>query len=328
MKKALITGIYGQDGSFLYELLDELGYQVYGIARRNLSSNSEKVKTELERMGKRPIIYEIDLLNYNDICSLLEKLQVDELYHLSASHVSSEGVRNGNAVDENRLFQDNVNATSNILAACSNVSEKTKILTAGSCLMFDDVEADRQDETTPFKSRSLYGIGKITENQLVDYYRKKGVFACTAILYNHESYRRSKDFVTKKIVRNMCMIKQNPNHRFSLGDISIKKDWGYARDYVRAMHMMLQSDRPKDYILSSGELHSIRDFIDICAGLLHIEQWERHVDINQVMISRSNQSQLYGNPKLIEEELGWKRTKDLKDIIEEMIKKEMENIGN
>ncbi|NBH27022.1 NAD-dependent epimerase/dehydratase family protein [Lachnospiraceae bacterium] len=323
MKRAIITGILGQDGSFLYELLERLGYQVYGIARKNLSTNSKKIKDELSKRGKNPIIYEVDLQEYEEIKNVIKAIQPDEIYHLSASHVSSEGRRNGEAIDENQLFKWNVSATANVLAACNEIARGTKILTAGSCLMFDSSRTKEQDETTIYSSDSLYGIGKITENKIVDYYRKRGLFACTAILYNHESYRRSEDFVTKKIVRNMCRLKKDNNHCFSLGNIEIKKDWGYAKDYVKGMYLMLQGERPQDYILSSGELHSIKEFIDVCAEILQIKDWHEHVEINCNITNRNNGTQLFGNPKKIETELGWKKEKGFKEWISEMIMEEM-----
>ncbi len=326
MKKALITGIYGQDGSFIYELLKERGYQVYGIVRSSLSENSQKVKDELSCKGELPLVYEVDLQCYHSVKKVIEELAPDEIYHLSASHVSSEGKRNGEATDDNILFQKNISATANLLAACWEASRHTKFLTAGSCLMFDASDTVQQDETTPYRSASLYGIGKITENQLVSYYRDKGLFACTAILYNHESHRRSEDFVTKKIVKNMCMLKENPQHSFSLGDIEIKKDWGYAGDYVKGMHLMMQTEKPDDYILASGELHSIRNLLEVCAEILELENWERHISLNSTFIHRTHTTQLYGNATRAEKELGWKREKQFRDWILEMIVKTKEQL--
>lgn len=323
MKKALITGIYGQDGSFLYELLEQKGCQVYGIVKKKLSGNSKRIKNELEKKNNFPIIYQADLQNYEEIKKIIEQIQPNELYHLSASHVSSEGKRNGESVDDNQLFKWNVSATANLLAACNEISRNTKILTAGSCLMFDSTNIERQNEETPYSSDSLYGIGKITENQLVQYYRKKGLYACTAILYNHESYRRSEDFVTKKIVKNMCMLKKDASYRFSLGDIEVKKDWGYAKDYVKGMYLMLQGSNPQDYILSSGELHSIKEFLDVCAEILQIADWKSHVEINCNITNRNNATQLFGNSAKIEKELGWKKEKNFKEWICEMIEEEM-----
>ena len=324
MKKALITGIFGQDGSFLYELLDQKGYQVFGIARKNLSDNSEKIKNELSTNGNIPIVYEINLQEYADVKNTIEQIKPDEIYHLSASHVSSEGKRNGKIENDNELFKSNVSATANLLAACNEISQSTRILTAGSCLMFSSSNTDRQDENTPFNSDNIYGIGKITENRLVEYYRNQGIYACTAILYNHESYRRSEDFVTRKIVKNMCMLKKDNNHRFSLGNTEIKKDWGYAKDYVKAMYMMLQGKQPQDYIVSSGEFHSIWEFLEICAEILQINDWYDHVEINSNITSRSYGVQLYGNANKIERELGWKRETKLREWISEMIMKEMD----
>lgn len=322
MKKALITGIFGQDGSFLYELLDQKGYQIYGIARKNMSNNSKKIQDELSKKGKKPIVCEIDLLNYSHVKEIVRQVRPDEIYHLSASHVSSEGKKNGIEVDDNQIFIRNVTATSNLLAACHENSSNTKILTAGSCLMFDSSGTERQNENTIYKSGSLYGLGKIAENNLVQYYRNRGIYACTAILYNHESYRRSEDFVTQKIVRNMCMLKNDSNHKFSLGNIEMKKDWGYAKDYVKGMYLMLQQDRPQDYIVSSGELLSIKEFIDVCADILQIDNWSKNIEINNKLINRNIITQLYGDSSKIERDLGWQREKNFKEWILEMIIKE------
>lgn len=323
MKKAIITGIFGQDGSFLYEFLDRMGYQVYGIVKKDLSDNSRKIREELGRKGKDPIVYEVDLQKYNEVKDMIKDIQPDELYHLSASHVSSEGKRNGKVENDNQLFKCNVSATANLLAACDSISPMTRILTAGSCLMFDASNTKRQDENTSYNSNSLYGIGKITENSLVKYYRRKGNYACTAILYNHESHRRSEDFVTKKIVKNMCILKKNCDHRFALGNISIKKDWGYAKDYVKGMHLMLQRSEPQDYILSSGELHSIKEFIEVCAEILQIDKWDENVEVKGDITNRSISTQLYGDSSKIENELGWRKEKKFREWILEMIKEEM-----
>lgn len=323
MKRALITGIFGQDGSFMYELLTRKEYQVYGIVRERLSSNSERIKDELYKKERLPVTFEGDLQNYEKIKKIIKDVRPDEIYHLSASHVSSEGKRNGEVADDNMLFKMNVTATANLLAACKEISPNTRILTAGSCLMFDSSDTKRQDENTPYISDSLYGIAKITENQLVGYYRKKGIYACTAILYNHESYRRSEDFVTRKIVKNMCMLKKDSKHRFSLGNIDIKKDWGYAGDYVKGMYLMLQADEPRDYILSSGKLYSIREFIDVCADILQIQNWEENITINDSIINRKNETQLYGNAQKVEKELGWKQEITFRELIQEMIREEM-----
>ena len=320
MKKALVTGIFGQDGSFLYELLNKYEYKVYGITNKNLSSNSIRIKDELSKSGKNPVVYHEDLQKYERIKDIIEDIQPDEIYHLAASHVSSEGRRNGKVTNEIQLFKNN------LLGICNEISKNIRILTAGSCLMFDSSNTNRQDENTPYSSGSLYGIGKITENKLVEYYRNKGLYACTAILYNHESHRRSEDFVTRKIVRNMCMLKRNSNHKFSLGNIEIKKDWGYAKDYVKGMHLMLQADNPQDYILSSNELHSVREFIEICARILQIDNWAANIDINTDIINRNNFTSLYGDSKKIERELGWKRETGFEEMILKMVMEEMKYI--
>lgn len=324
MKNAVITGVFGQDGSFLCELLQAKGYEVYGVVKEKLSSNSQKIKDELIKKGEMPTIYEVNLQDYKQVEEIMKRIRPHEVYHLSASHVSSDGKRNGETIDDNLMFKQNVIATVNLLSACSKVSKETRILTAGSCLMFDATDTNRQNESTSFESGCLYGIGKITENRLVRYYREKGIFACTAILYNHESYRRSEDFVTKKIVKNMCMLKKDRTHKFSLGDINMRKDWGYAKDYVKGMYLMLQGDRPQDYILSSGELHSIREFIETCADILHIENWHNSIEMCENIASHKSKGQLYGDAGKIENDLGWKPEKKFREWIFEMIMKELE----
>lgn len=208
MKKAIITGVYGQDGSFLCELLLKKGYQVYGIARKELSGNSIKIKKELQNKNMILNIYNTDIYNYSEISKLIAEIQPDEIYHMAAYHVSSDGVGNGNTVREQEVYNKNVLATANILEACCHLSRHTKVITAGSCLMYDASDTVCQTESTPFASNSLYGMAKISENMLVRFYREKGLYACTAILYNHESHRRASQFVTKKIVENMVRIKK------------------------------------------------------------------------------------------------------------------------
>ena len=326
MKSALITGIYGQDGSFLCEKLYAEGYKVYGIARKKLNGNTERIKKELEGEGITPIVFETDLYDFGEISRLVKEIRPTEIYHMAAYHVSSEGKGNGSIIREQELYNKNVVATANILEACYLFSPKTRVLTAGSCLMYDGSSTSVQTEDTAFDSQSLYGLAKISENMLVKYYRNKGIFACTAILYNHESHRRSSNFVTKKIVENLVKIKKGEIQKFSLGSLDIKKDWGFAGDYVDGMILMLHQKIPKDYILSSGELHTIRDFLSVCSKKLGVNDWERFVDISNTIVNRSIQGQLFGNCLAIEKGLGWKRKKDFESLVEEMLEYEQNEI--
>ena len=294
-KTALITGIFGQDGSYLCELLFKKGYKVYGIVREDLSTNSLKIKNYLEKNNINPILFKLDLNNYDDLTKVIIELKPDEIYHVAAFHVSSQGIIGNKHKYEKQLFDYNIKSTSNILSICYEQSKKTKIVLAGSCLMFDSSNTQVQNENTPFNSKSLYGLAKITENSLAKYYSNKGLNVSTAILYNHESSRRSDDFVTKKIVKNMVAIKRGQLKKFTLGNINTKKDWGYAKDYANGLYLMAQQEIADDYILSSEKLHTIKEFIEICANILNISNWQDHIEIDSSIIDRKIDGQLYGD---------------------------------
>lgn len=317
-KKALITGIYGQDGSYLCEILIDKGYDVYGIAKNELSQNSINIKKFLDINNVNPIVFNIDLNSFEEVSDLLKKLRPDEIYHLAAMHNSSQA-----KATEVDLFNNNILNTSNILEAAHRFSPETKVILAGSCLMYDNSDTQIQNENVPFNSKSLYGIAKITENNLAKYYCSKGFFACSAILYNHESSRRKDDFVTKKIVKNMVAIKQNKINKFMLGDINVKKDWGYAKDYAYGLYLMAQQSKPKDFILSSGKLYSIKDFIEICASLLNITDYEKYIETNAVAISRTTNTVLCGDNNLAKEILKWNNQMSLEELIKLMIDNEI-----
>ncbi len=320
MKKALITGIYGQDGSYLCELLTHKGYEVHGIARSSLSIQSEKNKKVLLDQGICPEIHTIDLYDYDEMKELLLRIKPDEIYHVAAFHVSSEGVKERQQYYDTVLFNSNITTVSNILSICMEYLKKTKVFTAGSCLMYDATDCDKQDESTEFCSDSLYGLAKITENQLVAYYRRRGLFACTGILYNHESARRQSQYVTKKIVENMIAVKSGQKETFQLASLDAEKDWGYAGDYAYGMYLMLQAKEPRDYVLATGEMHTIRELVEICAEYLGLQDWQQHIEIDPNVVNRKVQCRLCGDSSKMEKELGWKRMCNFRTMIENMIK--------
>ena len=324
MKKAVITGIYGQDGSFLAEYLLKEGYQVYGFVRTPLGVNSQRIKDELGELHQRISVYENVLLDYEQLKQILIEIEPDEIYHLSAVHASSEKL---NLTNEKMAFENNIKITANLLDICYNWIPNCHIVTAGSCLMFDGSGTQEQTEDTPFSSNSYYGIAKITENMLVKMYRNKGLFACTAILYNHESHRRAVDFVTRKIVSNMVKVRKGIISSFALGNLDALKDWGYAPDYIRGMVLMANNTEPKDYILATNVLHTIRDFVEECARQLDISDWEQHVQIDSGIITRKVATRLKGDCSMAEKELGWNRTKTFEEMIVEMIEKELLGSG-
>ena len=319
MKNALITGVYGQDGSYLCELLKEDGYEIHGVCKKELSPNSAMIKQELLQESISVLEHTSSLYDFASVYELIEDISPDVVFHMAAIHRSSSGRENDIVFDEKELFDKNVLATSNILAACFSLIPETRVVVAGSCLMYDATSGVAQDENTPFCSNSLYGLAKITENHLVEYYRKKGMFACMPILYNHESHRRSEMFVTKKIAVGLNNIKNGVSNELVIGDLDVKKDWGYAKDYAVAMKLMSEAPNPVDYIVSSGETHSIRDYIEMCAGVIELEDWEKYIKVNSNILTRDNRSCLRGIPQKCIEELGWNRKLDFKGLVSEIV---------
>ncbi|MCR4896982.1 MAG: GDP-mannose 4,6-dehydratase [Lachnospiraceae bacterium] len=319
MKKALITGMYGQDGSYVAELLKAKGYEIRGIVHAPMSENSVRIRQELRDKGIVIETTDIPLTDYALLKEEIEAFRPDEIYHLAATHFSAE---KADLVTESSLFVNNITATSNILDICYNYHKDARIVTAGSCLMYDATHTDEQSEKTPFASNTYYGIAKITENMLVRMFRDRGLYACTAILYNHESHRRAETFVTRKIVKNMVRIARGEQESFTLGSLDAMKDWGFAGDYARAMHLMLDQSVPKDYVLATGSLHSIGEFVEECAQQLQIPDWHRCVQVNDRILARKNSATLKGDSSLAARELGWKRTKGFAEIIAEMISEE------
>lgn len=320
MKRALITGIYGQDGSYLSEILNQDDYELYGVCRNTLSETAQKNKEELEKESIGITECNISLYDYSAVCKTIREIRPDVIFHMAAIHRASSCLSNNNILAEKELYEMNVSATNNILTACFEESPYTKIVSAGSCLMYDDCSEEVQDERIPFSSQSMYGIAKIAENNLTKMYRKKGLFACTPILYNHESHRRSPDFVTKKIVNGLKEIKEGKRDYLELGDISVKKDWGFAGDYAVAMKLMCEASEPQDYIVATGELHSLEEYISLCAKELQMNDWRKYVKTNNVFITRHVRNNLCGNSQKCINELGWKRSVDFSRLIREMMR--------
>ncbi|MEZ3422765.1 MAG: GDP-mannose 4,6-dehydratase [Lachnospiraceae bacterium] len=322
--KVLITGILGQDGSFLCEQLNHMGYEIHGIAKEVLSDNSRMIKLELDKQSIQYYLHKTNLYDFESVRNLIKEISPDEIYHMAAYHVSSEGKGNLGTIREQILFNNNVLATANLLESCLLEKPDCHIVTAGSCLMYDASNTFEQNEETRFHSNSLYGLAKITENQLVEYYRTKGLYACTAILYNHESHRRSSGFVTKKVVENMIKIKKKEINSFELGSLLIEKDWGFAGDYTMGMYLMLHNSKATDYVLATGVLHTVQDYVEQVAKYLGIDDWYMHININTDMITRKINGKLRGNSSKIERELNWKRTMGFNQLVENIVENVLE----
>lgn len=319
MKRALITGVYGQDGSYISELLSQSDFEIHGVCKEELSENSKNNRNELLNKSIKINEHNTSLYDYEAVKRLIEAVDPDIIFHMAAIHRGSVNKDNNNILAEKELYEKNVLATNNILTASCAISQGIRVISAGSCLMYDGTNGTIQDENTEFRSNSMYGMAKIAERNLVEYYRKKGLFACVPILYNHESHRRAGHFVTKKIVDGLKAIKSGESQFLELGDLNVKKDWGYAKDYAMAMKLMSEASAPCDYIISSGEMHSLEEFVELCAMELGINDWKKLIKINPGIITRKNDVCLRGNPQKCIDELGWKRTLSFEELVREMV---------
>jgi GDPmannose 4,6-dehydratase len=314
--------VFGQDGSYLCELLSSNGYEVYGVERNILSHNSYLIKKYLRSKGVSPKIIRCDLYSYRNVLNMMKKVNPDEVYHLAAKHFSSQSKGAADNTDI-KLYQQNVSATLNLLMALRAVNKKAKCVLVGSCLMYDASNIHPQDESTPFNTGSMYGLAKITEFNLCKFYRNVGMHVSMAIFYNHESPRRADNFVTKKIVKNMVMLKRGLIKGFELGNLDTSKDWGYAKDYVQGLVLMAQQRHPEDYILATGVKHTVRDFVDAVSKLLGLKEWKKYIKVDPGIISRNISSQLVGNAKKAEKLLKWKRSVDFNGLVRIMVENEL-----
>ena len=319
MKKALITGIAGQDGSYLAELLLAKGYEVHGIVRRIAIEDTEHKLKNLRQVLDRVNLHVASLDNVLSMIKIVKDLQPDECYHLAASSFVSYTFE-----DEISILNNNVNSTHYLLAAIREFAPHCRVYFAGTSEMFGNVDHSPQDENTPFNPRSIYGISKVASYHLVKNYRQQyGMFACSGILYNHESPRRGYEFVTRKIVSSAVKIKLGMQDTLILGNLDAYRDWGYAPDYVVAMWLMLQADLPDDYVIASGETHSVREFVEAVFSRLALD-YLKYVKVDPSFFRPAEKIQLCGNPAKAVERLKWHGTKDFKGIVEEMVGSEMD----
>ena len=303
MKKALITGITGQDGSYLAELLLGKGYQVHGVIRRASSFNTERldpIYTDPHASGARLFLHYGDLADAVVTSTLIAEIQPDEIYNLGAqSHVRV-------SFDIPEYTGDITGiGTARILEATRKAAPKARFYQASSSEMFGLVQEVPQRETTPFYPRSPYGAAKVYSYWMAVNYRESyGLHASNGILFNHESPRRGETFVTRKITRAVARIKAGVQKKLYLGNLDAKRDWGYAPEYVEAMWLMLQQETPDDYVIATGETHSIREFLEISfnhAGL----DWEKYVEIDPKYYRPAEVDLLIGDASKAKKQLGW-----------------------
>ena len=303
-KKALITGITGQDGSYLAELLLAKGYEVHGIVRRSSSFNTDRIEhlyVDRHSPEARLFLHYGDLVDGIGLREILTRVKPNEVYNLGAqSHVRVSFEQPVYTVQADAI------GTINLLEALRDTGLPVRFYQASSSEMYGRVVETPQNEQTPFHPRSPYGCAKVYSYwQTVNYRESYGMYACNGILFNHESPRRGETFVTRKITRAATRIKEGLQEKLYLGNLEAKRDWGYAGDYVEAMWLMLQQEEPQDYVIATGETHSVREFLDEVFGILSLD-WQKHVAIDPRYFRPAEVDLLLGDATKARRQLGWK----------------------
>ena len=309
-KRALITGITGQDGSYLAELLLDKGYQVFGMVRRSSAPNLWRIEHLLDRITLKPA----DLLDQLSIIRLIDEIRPHELYNLAAmSFVPASW-------DQPMLTGEyNSQGVTRVLDAIRQVDPKIRFYQASSSEMFGKVREVPQSEKTPFYPRSPYGVSKVFAHYITVNYRESyNLFAVSGMLFNHESPRRGLEFVTRKVTDGVARIKLGHADSLSIGNLDAQRDWGFAGDYVRAMWLMLQQDRPDDYVIATGISHSVRELIEIAfahAGL----DWQKYVRVDPALLRPAEVEHLLGDCSKAKAELGWTPGVNFRQLVEMMV---------
>jgi GDPmannose 4,6-dehydratase len=325
MKKALITGITGQDGSYLAEQLVERGYEVHGIVRRSSSFNTARLEhlyRDPHEQGVRMSLHYGDLTESSRLVKLVYEIQPDEIYHLGAqSHVRV-------SFDTPEYTSDVVGlGTVRLLEAIRETGVKTRFYQASSSEMYG-AASPPQDENTPFHPRSPYAVAKVAAHWIAINYRESyGIFAATGILFNHESPRRGETFVTRKITRALARIEAGLQKKLFLGNLDAKRDWGYAPDYTDAMWRILQADEPEDFVIATGEMHSVREFLDEAAAHIGLD-WQDVVEFDERYLRPAEVDALQGDASKAREKLGWSPTVTFKELVQIMVDADRKHLAD
>lgn len=319
-KRALITGITGQDGSYLAEQLLAKGYEVYGLVRRVSFEDEVHRLKRITHIKDKLHLLAGSLESFPSIYNAVRDCQPDEVYHLAAQSYVSYSFD-----DEFSTFNTNINGTHYILSACKDLAPDCKIYFAGTSEMFGRPDTYPQNEETPLSPTTAYGISKVAGFHLVRNYRENyNMFACSGILYNHESPRRGYEFVTRKITSHVAKIKLKMANRLELGNLDAKRDWGHASEYMQAVWLMLQQEKPTDYVLSTGQLHSVREFCQEAFSHvgLDYEDWV----VTNPQFYRQEKQVLVGDSSKARKELGWQPKMTFTEIVHEMVDHDLELI--
>ncbi|QDT36734.1 GDP-mannose 4,6-dehydratase [Stratiformator vulcanicus] len=323
MKKALITGITGQDGSYLAESLLRDGYEVHGLVRRVALEDGGTRVSRLSGFLDQLHLHDGSLESFPSIYQIVTKVRPDEVYHLGAQSFVAKSFD-----DAFSTLKTNIEGTHFVLEAVRQIVPECRFYFAGSSEMFGKVSESPQNESTPFHPRSPYGISKVTGFDLTRNYREAyGMFACSGILFNHESPRRGFEFVTRKISSHVAEIKAGRKTQLQLGNLEARRDWGYAEDYVEAMRLMLKHSDPVDFVIATGATHSVRDYCEAAfaeAGLdyrdhvVHNEQFERPAEVELLL----------GDASKAKAELGWEPNVDFEGLVRLMVRHDLERLGH
>jgi GDPmannose 4,6-dehydratase len=321
MKRALITGITGQDGSYLAEFLLEKGYEVHGVVRRVALEDPQHRLFRIRHLVDRLRLHSASLESYASVFDVVQQVKPDECYHLAAQSFVSYSFE-----DEFSTINTNINGTHFMLSALKNVCPGGRFYFAASSEMFGKVAETPQTEKTIFHPRSPYGISKVAGFDLTRNYREAyGLHASSGILFNHESPRRGFEFVTRKITNAVARIKLGLDQELRLGNLDAKRDWGYAKDYVAAMWLMLQQDTPDDYVVATGETHDVREFVD--AAFSHVGlKWKDYVKVDENFYRPAEVQTLTGDAAKARRALGWKESVRFRQLVEMMVEADLKNI--
>ncbi|MEI8051112.1 MAG: GDP-mannose 4,6-dehydratase [Actinomycetes bacterium] len=316
-KKALITGVTGQDGSYLAELLLEQGYEVIGVVRRSSTVNFERIAHIQDRLT----LVSGDLLDEVSLIHILRDHRPDEVYNLAAQSFVQASWGQPVLTGETTAL-----GVTRMLDAIRTVDPELRFYQASSSEMFGKVQAVPQDEDTPFYPRSPYGVAKVYGHWITVNYRESyNLHASSGILFNHESPRRGLEFVTRKVTNGVARIKLGLDTQLALGNLDAQRDWGYAADYVRAMWLMLQRDTPDDYVVATGETHEVRELCEIAFNVVGLD-YRDHVVLDERFLRPAEVDLLVGDPAKAENELGWTREVDFPRLVEMMVEEDMNQV--
>jgi GDPmannose 4,6-dehydratase len=317
--RALITGITGQDGSYLAELLLEEGYEVLGMVRRSSTESFERI----DHIKDRITLVQADLLDQLSIVNIIEEHRPEEVYNLAAQSFVPTSWTQPVLTGEYDAI-----GVAKVLEAIRLIDKKIRFYQASSSEMFGKVQEVPQTEKTPFYPRSPYGVAKVYGHWITVNYRESyGIHGNSGILFNHESPRRGLEFVTRKITDGAARIKLGLADKLALGNLDAKRDWGYAGDYVRAMHLMLQQDEPGDYVIASGKNHSVQQFVEAAFGYLDLD-YKKYVVTDPRFVRPAEVDTLLGDPSYAKKKLGWEPTVSFEQLVQMMVDKDLERLSS